>query len=298
MSGAEAPMERMLAEPARGYWALAWQRLRRDPITMVALLVFAGVCLLTLLAPLLAQEVLHTDPNRQFLAHRFQPPGPANWLGTDEYGRDNLTRVLYAGQVSLTVGFTVAVVSLTLGVAMGLISGFFGGLVDDVTNAIIQTMLNIPGFFLLILLSVTFRPNIFWLAAFIGALGWMGAARQVRGVVLSVKQRPYVEAAQSIGAGGLHIVWRHILPNVTSIIIVVAGFDVAGAVLAESGLSYLGLGVQPPTASWGNMLNGSLDYIRSAWWLVAAPGFAIFTTVLCIFLCADGLRDALDPWTK
>ena len=262
---------------------------------MAALLVFFGVCLLALLAPWIASELLHTDPVRQSLAQKLQPPGASHWLGTDEYGRDNLTRLLYAGRVSLAVGFTVAAVSLTIGVAIGLLSGFYGGRVDDVANAFIQTMLNIPSFFLLILLSVTFRPSVIVLAAFIGVLGWMGVARQVRGVVFSVKERDYVDAARAIGATGPHIIVRHVLPNVTAIIIVVAGFDVAGAILAESGLSYLGLGVQPPVASWGNMLYGSLDYVRTAWWLAAAPGLAILTTVLCVFLFADGLRDALDP---
>lgn len=290
--------ELLLEEESEGYWAATWRRLRRDRITMSALVIFATVCLLALAAPLIAEHILHTDPNKQFLTQKFLPPGPGHWLGTDEYGRDNLTRLMFAGRVSLSIGLIVAIVSLTLGVAAGLISGFYGGIVDDITNAIIQTMLNIPGFFLLILLAVTFRPSVFVLAAFIGALGWMGAARLVRGVVLSVKERPYVEAARAVGSGNLAIIVRHILPNVTSIVIVVAGFDVAGAILAESGLSYLGLGVQPPNASWGNMLYGSLDYVRSAWWLVAAPGMAIFMTVLCVFLFADGLRDALDPRMK
>lgn len=290
--------ETVMSRPSQSYWAMSWRRLQRDWIAMAALIAFCGICLLALGASWIASDILHTDPTRQYLAQKFLPPGPGHWLGTDEYGRDSLTRLIYAGRVSLGIGFIVAAVSLTLGVAVGLLSGFYGGLVDDVANALIQTLLNIPGFFLLILLSVTFRPSVVMLAAFIGAMGWMGVARQVRGVVLSVRQREYVEAARAIGASDLHLMLRHILPNVTSIIIVVAGFDIAGAVLAESGLSYLGLGVQPPTASWGNMLNGSLDYIRSAWWLVAGPGFAIFATVLCIFLFADGLRDALDPSMK
>ncbi|MBI4319576.1 MAG: ABC transporter permease [Chloroflexi bacterium] len=294
----EASIAATLPRRSEGYWGSTWRRLRRDRISLAALFLFVAICLLTLFASVLASEILHTDATRQYLNLRFLPPSPQNWLGTDEYGRDNLTRVLFAGRVSLTVGFTVSAVSLTLGVAMGLLSGFYGGLVDDVINAIIQTMFNFPSFFLLILLSVTFRPNVWMLATFIGLMGWMGVARQVRGMVLSVKQREYVEAARTIGASDLHIILRHVLPNVTSIIIVVTGFDIAGSILAESGLSYLGLGVQPPTASWGNMLNGSLDYIRSAWWLVAAPGFAIFSTVLVVFLLADGLRDALDPWMK
>ncbi len=281
--------------PSPGYLELTWRRLRRDRVSMAAIYLFAAICLVTLAAPLIATYVLHTDPNTQNLRNNFAPPGPGHWLGTDELGRDNLTRVLYAGQVSLRIGVVVAIVSLFLGVSLGLVAGFYGGLVDDLINAVVQVLLNIPTLFLLILLSVTFRPDPTQLAIIIGAIGWMGTARQVRGLSLSVARRDYVDAARVLGASDLRILVRHILPNLVSVVSVVAGFEIASAILIESGLSYLGLGVQPPTASWGNMLQNSLDYVTRAPWLVAAPGLMIFLTVLSIFLLADGLRDAFDP---
>jgi|SRR5579884_1830435 len=290
-----APVGAAEQRPSPGYLELTWRRLRRDRVSMFAIYLFAAICLLTLAAPLIATYVLHTDPNAQNLRNNFAMPGPGNWLGTDELGRDNLTRVLYAGQVSLRIGFVVAIVSLLLGVSLGLVAGFYGGLVDDLINAVVQVLLNIPTLFLLILLSVTFRPDPTGLAIIIGAIGWMGTARQVRGLCLSVARRDYVDAARVLGASDVRILYRHILPNLVSVVSVVAGFEIASAILVESGLSYLGLGVQPPTASWGNMLQNSLDYVTRAPWLVAAPGLMIFLTVLSIFLLADGLRDAFDP---
>jgi peptide/nickel transport system permease protein len=283
------------ARPSPGYFELTWRRLRRDRVSMFAIYLFAAICLITLLAPLLANFVLHTDPNAQDLRNNFASPGLGRWLGTDELGRDNLTRVLFAGRVSLLIGFMVALVSLVVGVPLGLVAGFYGGLVDDGINAVIQVLQNIPTLFLLIILSVTFRPDATKLAIIIGIIGWMGTARLVRGQTLSVGRRDYVDAARVLGASDVRILFQHILPNLISVVSVVAGFEIAGGILLESGLSYLGLGVQPPTASWGNMLQNSLDYVTRAPWLVAAPGLMIFLTVLAIFLLADGLRDAFDP---
>jgi peptide/nickel transport system permease protein len=283
------------ARPSPGYFELTWRRLRRDRVSIFAIGLFAAICLVTLAAPLLATYVLHTDPNAQDLRNNFAPPGPGRWLGTDELGRDNLTRVLYAGQVSLRIGFMVALVSMVAGVPLGLIAGFYGGRIDDAINAVIQVLQNIPLLFFLITLSITFRPDPTGLAVIIGLLGWMGTARLVRGQTLSVGRRDYVDAARVLGASDGRILFQHILPNLISVVSVVAGFEIASGILFESGLSYLGLGVQPPTASWGNMLQNSLDYVIRAPWLVAAPGVMIFLTVLAIFLLADGLRDAFDP---
>ncbi len=283
------------ARPSPGYFTLTWRRLRRDRVSMFAIYLFAAICLVTVAAPLVASYVLHTDPNAQDLRNNFAPPAPGRWLGTDELGRDNLTRVLYAGQVSLRIGFMVALVSLLAGVPMGLVAGFYGGLVDDAINAVIQVLQNIPLLFFLITLSITFRPDPTGLAVIIGLLGWMGTARLVRGQTLSVGRRDYVDAARVLGASDARILFQHVLPNLISVVSVVAGFEIASGILFESGLSYLGLGVQPPTASWGNMLQNSLDYVTRAPWLVAAPGVMIFLTVLAIFLLADGLRDAFDP---
>jgi peptide/nickel transport system permease protein len=296
--GVRAAAPPLPVQPSPGYLALTWRRLRRDRVSMAALYLFVAICLLTLAAPLIATYVLQTDPNAQNLRNNFAPPGPGHWLGTDELGRDNLTRVLYAGQVSLRIGFMVALVSLLLGVPIGLVAGYYGGRIDDAINAVIQVLQNIPGLFLLIILSVTFRPDPTGLAVIIGLIGWMGTARLVRGQTLSLARRDYVDAARVLGASDARILFRHILPNLVSVVSVMAGFEIATGILLESGLSYLGLGVQPPTASWGNMLQNSLDYVTRAPWLVAAPGAMIFLTVLSIFLLADGLRDAFDPRMK
>ncbi|MFN8524018.1 MAG: ABC transporter permease [Chloroflexota bacterium] len=262
---------------------------------MIALAFLTLLAANTLVMPEVLRASFGIDPNRQTLARRLQAPSAEHLLGTDDLGRDTLARTIVAGQVSLAIGLTVAAVSLLIGVPVGLFSGYFGGWFDDVTNIIIQTLANIPSLFLLILLVATFRPDPFTLAAVIGALGWMGAARLVRGSSLAARERDYVLAARSMGATDTRIVIYHVLPNVFSLVTVIAGFDVAGGILAESGLSYLGLGVLPPTASWGNMLASSLENVTRAPWLVLFPGLAICATTLAIFLLADGLRDALDP---
>ncbi|HYU18382.1 MAG TPA: ABC transporter permease [Chloroflexota bacterium] len=274
------------------------RRLWRDRMTMAALGMIIVIVAVTMLASWIAWGVLDVDPYRQNLVQRYRPPSPANLLGTDDLGRDNLARTLIAGRVSLSIGLTIALVSLAIGVPIGLASGFYGGRLDDLTNAIIQTLINIPTLFLLILLSATLRPGVLVLAIIIGGLGWMGTARLVRGMGLSIRERDYVLAARALGASDGRVMARHVLPNVFSMVTVIAGFDVAGGILAESGLSYLGLGVQPPVASWGSMLASSLENVTRAPWLVVTPGAAIFLTTLAIFLLADGLRDALDPRLK
>jgi peptide/nickel transport system permease protein len=286
-------------QASRGYWETSLLRFRSDRISMVALFGFVVIVLLSYGAPWIADNILHTSPTRQDILNGLTPWfSPGHLLGTDELGRDVLTRALYAGQVSLGIGFTVAFVSLFLGVALGLIAGFYGGLIDDSINALLQIINGIPTLFLLITLSVIFRPDPLGLALIFGILGWTGNCRLVRGMVFSVRKRDYVDAARVLGVPDRRILVRHILPNVSSIVLVIAGFEVAGAILGESGLSFLGLGVQPPTASWGNMLSGALTNIARAPWLVIAPGLFIFFTTLCIYLFADGLRDAMDPRLK
>jgi peptide/nickel transport system permease protein len=286
-----------------GYVRATWNRLRRDRVSMAALGLLIAIVFATLAGPWIVQVTMGLDPYRQTLARRYQPPSATNPFGTDDLGRDVLARTLIAGRVSFSIGLVIALVSLVIGVPVGLASGYFGGRFDDVSNAVIQTLANIPMMFLLILLAAMFRsaqlpfavPWTFVLAIIIGLLGWMGTARLVRGMALSARERDYIHAAQALGASNTRIISRHLLPNVFSIITVIAGFDIAGGILAESGLSYLGLGVQPPTASWGNMLGASLENVSRAPWLVIFPGLAIFLTTLAIFLLADGVRDALDP---
>lgn len=284
-----------------GSFAESFQRFRSDLVSMIALIVFLVICLLSISAPLIAEQLLHTDPNRQDLQHDYEPPTIQHWGGTDGLGRDVLTRLLYAGQVSLGIGFAVAGIELSIGILLGLLAGFYHGKVDDIINAVILTRSGIPTLYLLILLSVTYRGAVgtpWGLAIVFGLLGWTGITRQVRGVVLSLKQREFIDAARVIGARDAHIMFRHILPNVMYVVLIIAGFDIVGAMLGEAGLSYLGLGIQAPTASWGNMLGGSLDDFQRAPWLVFLPGLFISVTVLCIFLIVDGLRDAFDPQLK
>ncbi len=278
----------------------AWHKLRGDPVTIGAFVVLSLIVVITLLAPLIAEHILRATPEQMMRTPdgRFallKPPGPGYPLGTDDLGRDALTRLLYAGQISLFIGFMVALISLVVGTGAGMLAGYFGGWIDDVVNALVQFIFNVPFLFVLIFLSVILRPDVILLTLIIGFFGWPGTARQVRGVVMSVKNLEYVLAARVLGASDGRIMVRHILPNVVNIILVVAGFDVAGAILGESALSFLGFGVQVPLASWGNMLSGSQDMFRRAPWLVYPPGFMIFLTVLCVVLIADGLRDAFDP---
>ncbi|GAB4549733.1 MAG: hypothetical protein Kow0063_44540 [Anaerolineae bacterium] len=227
--------------------------------------------------------------------------GGCHWLGTDNAGRDVFTRAIYGGRISLRIGAYVAAIQMTLGVVMGLISGYYAATwVDDIINAIIMTLSSIPLLFLLIILAGTFpifrTPE--GLSFMLGLFGWMGLSRLLRGQIFSIREREYIHASRAVGASAWRVMFRHVLPNVSSIIIVVAVFDIAGAIIAEAGLSFLGVGIGPPLPSWGNMLQGSLGNFTNAPWLVLAPGIFIFLTTLAIFLMGDGLRDALDPWLK
>jgi peptide/nickel transport system permease protein len=278
----------------------AWDRFRQDYLSLAAAGGLAVIVAVTLLAPWIAEHLLKTspetimrDPSGRIAILR--PPGPGYPLGTDDLGRDALTRLLYAGRVSLLVGFLVAAISIVLGTSAGLVAGYFGGWVDDLVNAFVQFVFNIPSLFVLIILSLYLRPDVLMLSLIFGFFFWPGTARQVRGVVQSLRASDYVDAARVLGASDPRIMARHVLPNVANIVLVVAGFDVAAAILGESALSFLGFGVQVPQASWGNMLSGSQDLFRKAPWLVYPPGFMILITVLCVVLLADGLRDAFDP---
>ncbi|HEY3081905.1 MAG TPA: ABC transporter permease [Chloroflexota bacterium] len=273
----------------------SWRRMRRDRTAMFGLVGLALVCLLALAAPTIAGDLLGLDPFRQRLAEQFSPPGPAHPLGADEYGRDALARLLYGAQVSMALGFGVAAISLVIGVGVGLVAGYYGGWVDDLLNAVIQVKRAVPFLYLLIMITLVVRPTLTVLLVLFGAWSWTGVARTVRGQTLAYKRRDYVDAARALGASDGRIILRHVLPHISSIVLVEVGFVVAGSILAEAGISFLGFGIQPPTPSWGNMLSNALEYVRRAWWLVAAPGAAISFTVLCVFLLTDGLRDALDP---
>ena len=287
--------------PAAGLWSNAWYRLRRDRLTMAAFAILLILVLVSISAPLLAQFVFQFRFEQQNLLRAYGTPTldpPAYLLGADELGRSQVVRLLYGGQVSLFVGFVGALVNLTIGVVVGLTAGYLRGRTDDVITWFITTLNSIPLLFLLLIISAVFSPNALTLTLTIGLLFWTGISLYVRGQTFALREREFVVAARTIGATTSRIMFRHILPNVLPLIFVLAAIDVGGIILAESALSYLGLGITPPTPSWGNMLSNAVSYSVRAWWLVVSPGAMIFLTVLSLYLIGDGLRDALDPRLK
>lgn len=260
-----------------------------------------GVCFLLLLfsfgAPLVARSTgydYETGNLRTFLL----PPFANGWdhvLGTDANGRDILTRLAYGGRVSMTVAILALVVALVIGGTLGSMAGFYGGFIDSVIMRFVDALISVPTIALLLLISVWWQPSEYGLAVIIALLGWTGLARLIRGEVLSLKNRDYVDAARVIGASNTGIIVRHIIPNVISIVIVWASLALPGLIIAEATLSYLGFGVGIPTPSWGNMLDEAYDFLRLSWTYALFPGLFIFVTALSFNLLGIGLRDALDP---
>jgi peptide/nickel transport system permease protein len=277
---------------------IAVRRLRRDKLTLASMGILLTLALLSIFAGLIGENILGTDPNTSDVLNTFVGPTKEFPLGTDQLGRDQLTRLLFGGRVSLAIGFTGALIAMTLGVAAGLTAGFFGGIVDDIIMWLINTLQSIPTLFLLLVIVAIFEPSAFWLTMILGFLVWTGVSRLVRGEVFSVRERDFVTAARALGASRISIMVRHILPNIIPIVIVVAARDIGLLILVESALSFLGLGVQPPTATWGNMLSRAQSYFILGPHLVIFPGLLITITVLCLYLIGDGLRDALDPRLK
>lgn len=293
------------ADPeGRGAWARQreeltefWRRYRKNRLAVIGAGVVLVIVLVGLLAPLLAPH----DPAAVNFFGRLQPPAwqeGGSWdhpLGTDHLGRDIFSRLLYGTRVSLAVGAVVIFISTTLGVLLGLISGYYGGRVDTVIQRFADILLSFPYLILAIGLMAVMGPGFGNMIAALVYRGWVTPARVVRGEVLSAKEQEYVEAARAVGAGNGHIMWREILPNALSSAIVVASLGVATVILMEASLSFLGLGVQPPTPAWGSMVAEGRDYIFQAWWIATFPGLAILVTVLGVNLMGEGLRDALDP---
>lgn len=279
------------APVGQSYGQIALRRLRRHRLAMagaVVILVMVGVAVLS---PWIAPY----PPTHIDLVNRMSPPSWKHPLGTDELGHDVLTRLLYAGRVSLTVGFSAAVASALLGTLVGLVSGFYGGWLDNLLMRFVDIMLSIPDLPILIILARYFGGSLVGIVAVITAFGWMGTARLVRGEVLKLKNADFVEAARALGASNVRIMLRHLVPNALAPVIVAATLAVGGAILTEAALSYLGFGIQPPTPSWGNMLQNAQDFIWRTPLLAFWPGLMIFLTVLCFNFFGDGLRDALDP---
>ena len=255
----------------------------------------AGIVIVLILLSITAPVLSPYDPQAQDLSLRLQPPSASHWLGTDEYGRDVLSRMLYGGRISLSVGFVAVGISLLIGIMLGAIAGYFGGWVDQLIMRTVDVVLCIPTLFLILMLIVFLGPNLFNIMVIIGLTSWTELSRLVRAEFLSLRQRDYIQAARALGVPDFIIIFKHILPNALAPVFISATFGIAGAILLESGLSFLGLGVQPPTPSWGNILTTGKDYITQAWWLTLSPGISIFLTVLGYNLLGDGLRDVLDP---
>ncbi|CAN5173973.1 ABC transporter permease [soil metagenome] len=291
-TAAELPRRRV------GFWSDALHRIRHDPVTMGALGVLTVMVLLAVSAELLAQHVFRFTFTQQDLLRTWEKPTldePAYWLGGDNLGRSQIVRIMYGARISLFIGVFGALVSMGMGLALGVTSGYFRGWWDDVVVWLVTTLSNIPILFLLIMIGLYFRLDALSLSILIGLLGWLGIANFARGQTIALRDREYVQAARAVGATAPRIMLRHIFPNIVPLMIVLAMVDIGGIILAESALSYLGFGVQPPQPSWGNMLSGATAFYFKGPHLIVVPGVAITVTVLCLYLVGDGLRDAFDP---
>jgi peptide/nickel transport system permease protein len=275
----------------RGELRQFWRTFSRNQLAVVASAVVTVLVLMAVLAPLLAPW----DPNRPDTKKILIPPSSKHWLGTDPLGRDVLSRVLYGARVSLAVGFVSVGIAVLIGVLLGAAAGYHGGIVDNVVMRLVDLMLVFPRFFLLLAVLAFLKPSIWTIMTVIGLTGWMGVARLVRAEFLTLREREFVIWSESVGAGAMRIIFRHILPNAIAPILVAMTLGIPAAILTEAGLSFLGLGVQPPYATWGNILNDGRDYIEIAWWMTLYPGLAILVTVLSYNLMGEGIRDALDP---
>jgi peptide/nickel transport system permease protein len=320
----------------KSYTRLVWNQYRRDPVAVAGLVFVLALFVLAILAPVLAgsrpiaaavdgdlvfpalwkKAALRWDradeedrgwrlnplvpygPTEIDLSSHLLPPGKKHILGTDDRGRDIMSRMIHGSRVSLSVGFVAVAIYTIIGIVMGSLAGYYGGKVDSLISRLIEVMMCFPTFFLILTVLAFLRPSIYNIMVIIGLTGWPGVARLVRGEFLKQRKLDYVTAAKAIGATDLRIIFYHILPNSLAPVLVTATFGVAGAILVESSLAYLGFGVPPPTPSWGEILSQSKQYIDFAWWLTIFPGAAIFLTVTAYNLVGEGLRDAVDPRLK
>jgi peptide/nickel transport system permease protein len=273
------------------FYGIFWPRFRQNGFAVAGGVVVAVLFLMSFLAPYITPY----DPSSIDAYHVLMPPSSLHWMGTDELGRDVFTRVIYGARISLKVGFVAVGIAMVIGTMTGLLAGYYGRWVDALLMRLVDIMLCFPAFFLILAVIAMLEPSIWYIMLVIGATGWMGVARLVRAEVLSIRERDFILAARAIGASDIRIILRHILPNAMAPVLVAATLGVAGAILTESALSFLGIGVQPPTPSWGNILTSGKDYIGFAWWLSLYPGLAILVTVLAYNLLGEGIRDAIDP---
>ena len=271
-----------------------WARLKRNRMAMTGLALVLGLFVVSVFAPWLAPYA----PNQIDLKQVLMPPSPDHLLGTDTLGRDVLSRIIFGARISLLVGFVAVGLATLIGLFVGALAGYYGGWVDSALMRLVDLMLCFPTLFLILAVIALLGPSIWNIMVVIGLTGWMGVARLVRAEFLSLREREFVTAARALGAGDARLILRHLLPNALTPVMVSATLGVAGAILTESALSFLGLGVQPPTPSWGNILTAGKDNIEIAWWLSVFPGLAILITVMSYNLLGEGIREAIDPRLK
>jgi peptide/nickel transport system permease protein len=274
-------------------WAIAARALKRNRVALLGLLTVVALYLAAVLALLVAPHdpFAHGDLTTQ----AYLPPGPAHWLGTDQFGRDMLSRIIFGARISLAIGFIAVAIAMVLGSLLGAIAGYIGGKVDAVIMRFTDMVMAFPRLVLLILIISLFESSITLIILVLGLTQWPGTARLVRGEVLSLREQEFVQAARALGFGRTRIILRHLIPNVLAPVIVAATLGIGNTIVLEAGLSFLGMGIQPPTPSWGTLVADGRQNLIGAWWVATFPGLAIVVTVLAFNLVGDGLRDALDP---
>lgn len=274
----------------------ALRRILHDRLTLLSLFFILLLALISIFAPFITNNILHVDANRTNSAERFLSPGaPGHLLGTDDLGRDHLGRLLHAGQISLGIGFAGAALILVIGLFLGVLTGYFGGSFDDVMNWIITTLDSIPALYLLLIISAILSPSAEALVLVLALVGWTGTTRLIRGETLALREREYIISARAVGASPWRIMFSHILPNLVSITAISLATSIGNLILIESSLSFLNVGVQPPTPTWGNMLSNAQQFFTLGGHLVILPGLLIVLTVLSLYVIGDGVRDAFDP---
>lgn len=280
----------------RSQWVEVWRRLKRNKMAVLGLIILIILVLLAVFADVIANY--DNVVIKQNLAHRLQGPSAAHWLGTDEFGRDIFARLVHGTRVSLQVGIVAVGISIVIGGILGAVAGYYGRKLDNTIMRIMDIFLAVPSILLAIAIVSALGPSIINLMLAISISSVPSYARIVRASVLSIRDQEFIEAAKAIGASNTRIIFRHIIPNSLAPVIVQATLGVASAILSTAGLSFIGLGIQPPAPEWGSMLSGGRQYLRYAWWVTTFPGVAIMITILSLNLLGDGLRDALDPRLK
>ena len=276
---------------------MVWRQFRRHKLALAG----SAVLLVLFAVAILADVVAPYDPNQvnpQLARGYPQPPGPDHWFGTDELGRDYLSRAISGARISLSIGFVAVGISIAIGIVLGSAAGYFGGRTDNLIMRVVDIFLSVPAFFLILTVNAYLPPSIYNVMVVIGLFSWMGVARLIRGQFLSLKEKEFITAARALGVPSRRLITHHLLPNSLAPVIVAATLAIPSAILTESALSFLGLGVQPPQASWGSMLENAQIWLTEAWWMWVPPGTLISITVLAFNFMGDGLRDALDPFMR